>query len=72
MTRDRTGDEIEPDTLAAAGEHLCRRGWLSSPGADSPIPCLRCRPWLAWRRPPTKRELAAFAQRHPTPARRTP
>lgn len=69
-TRDRTGEPVDPDP--ADGGHRCRRGWLSRPSADAPVPCLDCRPWLRDRRPPTRAELAAFAARHPKPARRTP
>jgi hypothetical protein len=66
---DRTGEPVEPDDLAATGDHHCRRGWLTRPAVDEPIPCLVCRPWLAERRPPTRAELAAFQARHPKPAR---
>ena len=40
MTRDRTGEPVDPDTVAASGDHHCRRGWLSRDGADQPVPCL--------------------------------
>ena len=39
MSRDRTGEDIEP--------HECRNGWLSRPDDDTPRPCLICRPHLA-------------------------
>lgn len=65
MTRDRTGDTVEPDTRTASGDHLCRRGWLTRTDADKPRPCLVCKPWLAHGRQPTTAELAAFALRHP-------
>jgi hypothetical protein len=62
MTRDRTGDDVpEP------GEHRCDRGWIDR---DNARPCMACRPWLRYHRPPTRAELAAFEARHPKPARR--
>ncbi|MCM6776258.1 hypothetical protein NDR87_18810 [Nocardia sp. CDC159] len=41
MTLDRTG-EPRPD-------HECRRGWLTGPLADEPVPCPICKPHLATR-----------------------
>lgn len=70
--RDRTGALVEPDDVQALDDHRCRRGWLTSPDADQPRPCLACRPWLIPpRRQPTRAELDAFNRRHP-PTRRTP
>jgi hypothetical protein len=55
--RDRTGDVLEPDELAADERHRCWRGWLD-PDADHPIPCARCKPWLVGRpRRPTQQEV---------------
>lgn len=70
MNRDRTGEVVEPDSRAAIGDHLCRRGWLTRTDADQPKPCLTCKPWLAHARQPTAAELAAFERRHPKPERR--
>lgn len=54
MRRDRTGEPIEPDDR----DHECDDGWIERWDAEHPRPCLRCRPWLVERRPPTRDELA--------------
>lgn len=59
VERDRTGEPIDP------GQHRCRDGWLSPEGADVPVPCPECKPWLKHRRPPTRAEIDAYKLRHP-------
>jgi len=46
----RYGDPDPAPDDRRAGEpvpHECRKGWLSPPDADRPVPCLICRPHLA-------------------------
>lgn len=59
--RDRNDDLIEDDGSADVHgvQHRCDDGWLDR---DVARPCLRCRPWLAERRPPTRDELAVAAR----------
>jgi len=65
MTRDRTGEPVDPDASAPGDipPHTCDRGWSN---ADESRPCPHCRPWLVTRpaRTPTRRELARFAAHH--------
>ena len=56
LVRDRNGEMIDADEL-----HRCDAGWIDR-DSDRPRPCVRCRPWLAHRRPPTADELP---RRHP-------
>lgn len=59
VPRDRTGEPIDERDVDG---HGCVRGWLPghTPHDDDPRPCLRCRPWLRERRPPTRDELDDF------------
>lgn len=48
MTKDRTGDDIEPDDRPdepPPHDRRCRNGWLDR-DADPAVPCLICRPHL--------------------------
>ena len=41
-------DEHPPDDAPVEEQsHECRKGWLSKPDADHPVPCLICKPHLA-------------------------
>lgn len=49
MAHDRTGEEIDlddrPDELEPAHDRRCRGGWIDR-DADTPVPCLVCKPHL--------------------------
>lgn len=45
MSPTRYGDPDHEPVDEPPEPHECRRGWLD-PDADTPVPCLVCKPWL--------------------------
>lgn len=58
MALDRTGEPV-PDPCRHPD---CRRGWLTGPYADEPVPCPYCKPHLSSKTP----DINDYAERTPS------